>query len=567
MKKALFVLGLAALAFCQAAVYWSGRLLERAVEGGRGQAQTEADLDRAARIYPWNDRVQFELGRAAFDRADEMLGNPQVRDAALDLSVRHFLRALKLNPASAETHIRLAQSLQYMSYLLPAAPGSYFEEYKKAATLTGHRSQIFFEVGCVLFSRWESLRPDEGEFALDVLRRALAGKDQDRLRDILEVWNLHVRDYAAIEKVLPEDARAERLYARFLGERGLSLEARWKALARAEYLDFVRARNELDQVQRTYESFESEEALTRVAAGLKLLDGIEFYQGLAREELIDPHEHAALRKAARLFLARSVADKTRSLAESAAAIEGYLSLEDQPLAVGEFQKFLAERGLVPSEGSAASRPNDLLVLAVELGLDYKQNRYRDIAMAGELLEKSTFAIPEAGRAHYARILELAGDSCMKLDYLYDAERFYLKALAAAPDSLAGLLRLEVCYERLSDDRKRTDVRRRVAELVGPPALDLGRQRLAAGEPVRITLVCEGQPLTLAVAFETARPAGRPLLTAVWNGRVVWEGFAENGRASFPVRPVAGTNALVLQTALEPVTLVRLERGLGTAGTS
>lgn len=567
MKKALLVLGLAGLALCQTAVYWSGRLIERAVNGGRGPEQRTADLERAARIHPWNDRVRFELGRAAFDRADERLANAPERDAALALSVRHFREALRLNPASAETHILLAQSLQYMSYLSLAAPGSYFEEYKKAATLTGHRSQIFYEVGRVLFSRWESLRPDERDFALDVLRRALAGKDQDRLSDFLEVWNLHGRDYAAIEKVLPEDARSERFYARFLAERGLSLEARWKALARAEFLDFLQARNELVQLQRTYEPFESAEAVARVAAGLKLLERIEFYQDLAREELIDPREHAALRKEARLFLARSAADRTRSLAESAAAIEDYVSVEDQPLAVGEFEKFLAERGLVASEGGAASRPSDLLVLAVELGLDYKQNRYRDITMAGELLEKSTFAIPEAGRIHYARILELVGDSYMKLDYLYDAERFYLKSLVAVPDNLAGLLRLEACYERLSDERKRADVRRRVDELLGPAAVDLGRRRLAAGEPVRIQLVCEGEPLTLAIAFETARPAGRPLLTAIWNGRVVWEGFAENGRVSFPVRPVAGTNALILETALEPVTLLRLERGPATSGTS
>jgi tetratricopeptide (TPR) repeat protein len=567
MKKALLILGLAALALCQTAVYWNVRLLDRAVEGNQGPARRAADLELAARIIPWNGRVHFELGRAAFERAADALGEPRVRDAALDLSVRHFLKALRLDPGSAEAHLRLAQSLQYMSYLPLATPVPYFEEYKKAAALTGHRSQIFFEVGRVLFGRWESLRPDEREFTLDVLRRALAGKDLDRLRDLLEVWDLHGRDHAAIEKVLPADAGAERLYARFLGEKGLALEARWKALARAETLDFVQARNDLGQAIRTYEYAQNAEASARVTANLKLLEAIEFYQDLAREELIDPREHAGLLKTARLFLARSVADRTRSLAESAAAIEAYLSLEDQPLAVGELERFLAERGLVGAEGSAASRRGDLLAQAVELGLDFKQNKYRDITMAGELLEKSTFVVPEAGRAHYARILRLVGDSYMKLDYLYEAERFYLKALAATPDSLAILLRLEGCYERLSDDGKLAEVRLRLAALLGPPETDLGRKRLAAGEPVRILLACEGGPLTLAVMFEPVRPGGRPLLTAIWNGRVVWEGFAENGRLSFSVKPVTGANSLALETILEPVTLVRLERGPAPAGTS
>jgi len=566
MKKALFVLGLAVVALCQTAVYWNARLLDRAVEGTQGTARRAMDLELAARLNPWNDRVHSELGRAAFERAAEALGDAGVRDAALGLSVRHFMRALRLNPGSAETHLRLAQSLQYMSYLSLGTSGSYFEEYKKAAALTGHRSQVFYEVGRVLLGRWESLRPDEREFALDVLRRALAGKDQGRLRDILEVWYLHGQDRAAVEKVLPGDAGAERLYARFLGEKGLSLEARWQALARAEFLDFVQARNALDQARRTYEDFQNEEAAARVSSSLKLLESIAFYQDLVREELVDPREYAALRKAARLFLAKSVVDRTRSLAESEAAIEAYLSLEDQPLAVGEFEKFLAERGLVGTEGNAASRRGDLLVLAVELGLDYKQNRYRDITLAGELLEKSTYVIPEAGRAHYARILGFVGDSYMKLDYLYQAERFYLKALSAEPDGPVGLLRLERCYARLSDDLKLAAVRRRLAAVLAPPATDLGRKPLAPGDPVRIPLVCDGQPLTLAVAFETARPAGRPLLTALWNGRVVWEGFAEEGWASFSVNPDAGPNSLVLETAVEPVTLLKLEARPPAPGT-
>jgi len=567
MKKALLLVALATAALCQTTVYWNARLLDRALVETQGPARRAADLELAARIDPWNDRVHFELGRAAFERASDALGNAPVRDSALDLSVRHFLRALRLNPGAAETHLFLAQSLQYMSYLSPGAGGSFFEEYKKAAALTGHRSQVFFEVGRVLFGRWESLRPDERMFVLDVLRRALAGKDLDRLRDILEIWNLRGRDYAAIEKVLPADAGAERLYARFLGERGLSMEARWKALARAESLDFVRARTDLDQAWRTYEYDQNEAAAGRVTAGLKLLEGIEFYQDLVREELIDPREYAALRKSARLFLARSVADRTRSLADSEAPIEAYLALEDQPLTVGEFEKFLAERGLVGSEGNTASRRGDLLTLALELELDYKQNRYRDITIAGELLEKGTFVIPEAGRAHYARILELIGDSYMKLDYLYEAERFYLKALAAAPDSLAGLLRLKRCYARLSDDRKLAEVNARLAAVLGPAEADLGRRRLEAAEPVRLPLVCEGGPLILSVAFETAAPAGRPLLTAIWNGRVVWEGFAGEGRVSFPVKPVVGTNSLVLKTALQTVTLLRLERARASAGTS
>ena len=41
-----------------------------------------------------------------------------------------------------------------MSYLGLPAPLGYFEEYKRAAELTGHNSQIHFDVGKVLLGRW-----------------------------------------------------------------------------------------------------------------------------------------------------------------------------------------------------------------------------------------------------------------------------------------------------------------------------------------------------------------------------------------------------------------------------
>ena len=559
MKKAVLVLALAALAVIQSAVYWNVHLLYRARDGAADPEDKAMVLERAARIYPWNDDVEFELGKAAFERAAESLGTAPARDAALGASVRHFSRALGLNPGSAAGHVHLAQSLQYMSYLGLPVPAACFDEFKKAASLTGHNSQVYAEVGKVLLAGWESLRPEERSFALEILKRTLAGKNETRLLQILEIWNLHGRDYAAIEQALPEDSGILRAYAGFLGDKGLSLEVRQRVLARAELLDFSDARNELDQGQRKFEYLDAGEAAARGSSCLKRLGSIVFYQDLVREQLISPQEYAQVRKAAYLLLAKTQIDQTRTLADPDGFLAAYLAFEDQPMAVGEFEKFLAERGLLGNEPDASSRPTDLRVLALELELDFKQNRYRDITRTGEMLEKSLLIIPAAGRIFYARILGLVGDSYMKLDYLYEAEKSYLKALSAGRDGLDDLFRLERCYARLNDEAKQAGIRRRIDVLLTPPVTAMGRRPLEKGSPVEISLVCDGRPATLTVTFENPDPGSRPLLRALFNGRVIHEGYAEGGALTIPVTPAPGVNTLVLESASGPVTLISLEQ--------
>lgn len=565
MKKAVPIAALIIIGALQTLVYWNAHLLYRAKDPANPPAGKIEALALAVRIYPWNDQAWFELGKAQFETGVESLVEPRVRDAAFAASVRSFLKALKLNPGLAATHFHLAQSLQYMSFLSLPTPVPYFDEYKRAASLTGHNSQVYHEVGKVLLSKWESLRPEEKDFTLDILRKMLAGRNQERLRDLLEVWHLHGQDYTVIDRILPDDASLLRVYARFLGEKSLSLDVRQRSLARAEYLDFVDARKELDQGKRSFENFQAEEATAHMSACLRLLGSISLYQTLGSDRPIDPMEFTDLRKAAYLFLAKSQVENIRSLSDHDHYLETYLELEDQPLAIGELEKFLEERGLVRNSEAAESRPKDLSTLAFELGLDFKQNRYRDITKAGELLDKSAVVIPEAGLGHYVKILRLVGDSYLKLDYVYEAEKFYLRALALRPDDLDGLIRLERCYDRLNDDRKMAEVRRRIRALLSPAVMELGRRTLNKEEPLRVDLVCDGQPLTLAATVESARPGGHPLLAVFLNGRVVAEQYVERGTLSFGITPVAGSNALVLETFNEPVILVEIGRRDATAG--
>jgi len=47
-------------------------------------------------------------------------------------------------------------------------------------------------------------------------------KDKEKLQATMQIWDLNVKDYEAMEKILPEDSRVYRMYAQFLGEESLS---------------------------------------------------------------------------------------------------------------------------------------------------------------------------------------------------------------------------------------------------------------------------------------------------------------------------------------------------------
>ncbi len=269
MKKTLFLAGLALIALLESAVYWNSRLLERAEATAGAPAEKVALLERAGRAYPWNARVSLELGKAWFEAGAQALGDVAARNAAFEKSVGQFLRSLRLEPGSAAAHFELAQALQYMSYLALPAPAAPFEEYRKAAALTGHNSQIYAEVGKVFLGRWSSLGPEERAFALDILRKTLAGGDPERLRD-------RARGLVSPRPRLRRDrgrpARGRRGPPRLCP----ASSARWACPSRPARRPCPGPRpsispdaaREVEQAQRSFEYGQNEDAAARVSAGL-----------------------------------------------------------------------------------------------------------------------------------------------------------------------------------------------------------------------------------------------------------------------------------------------------------
>ncbi|HEX2694458.1 MAG TPA: hypothetical protein VHP61_01790, partial [Acidobacteriota bacterium] len=522
MKKALFLAALGLLGLAAVCSYANIHLYYRAKAVTDDPAARIRLLEKANGFFPWNDLVHFELGKAYFERGVEDLGNVGRRDADLRRSFVSFERSLRLDPGAVQTHFQFAQALLYMTYSSLPAPVSYFEEFKKSALLAGHNSQIFFEVGKVLLSRWPNLSPAERVFTRDILKRMLAGRDKERLAAVLQVWDLNARDYALMEGILPEDPATLRLYARFLGEKALSVEARQKALSRAERLEYMTAAGESEAGQRALDSFRTVEAATHFSACLGILRNIKFYQTLAGAILIDPKEFADLRRSAYLNLAKCRIEETRNLESAEPDLEAYLSLEDRPSAVGDLETFLKERNVLPAE--PALNAKDLKALVFQLRLSFRQNRYRDITRFGTSLEQGLVLVPEAMMADLLETYEIIGDAFQKLDYIYEAERFYDKALDGRPGSLALLLKIRKGYERLNADAGLRKADEAIRAALTPGEQALGGVPVLKGSEQAFPLVLEAGRFALELAFAASGEGPGPLASLEFNGRVVWEGL-------------------------------------------
>ncbi len=555
MKKALILAGLGFLGLAAVCSYVNIHLYYRATALTEDPAARTRLLEKANAFFPWNPLVHFELGKAYFDRGIEDIGNVARRDADLRRSFASFERSLSLDPGALKTHFQFAQSLLYMTYLSLPAPVSYFEEYKKAALLTGHNSQVFFEVGKVLLSRWTSLSPAERIFTRDILKRMLAQKDKKTLAALLQVWDMGSRDYALMDAILPEDAAILRLYAGFLGEKALSLDDRHKALSRAEHLEFLTAARESEAGQRALDSFQTAEAIKRFSACLKILGNIKFYQALTGETLIDPKEYAGMLRSTYLNLAKCRIEETRSLESAEPDLEAYLSLEDRTTVVGELETFLKDRNILPSE--PALNAKDLKALVFQLRLSFRQNRYRDITRFGGSLEQGLVFVPEAMKADLLETYEIIGDAFQKLDYIYEAERFYDKALDGRPGSLALLLKIRKGYERLNDEtglRKADDAIRGV---LTPGEQALGGIPVPKGAVRAFPLVLDAGRIVLDMAFTVAGEGAGPVVSLEFNGRIVWEDRIGPAGCTVEAEAATGTNRLILGAVSADIIPLRL----------
>ena len=554
LKKIAFILALVVVGIVNILIYWNQHLYYQAERIEENEKKLEI-LERANKFYPSNDLVFYELGKAYFDLGILSLNDETKSSAYLKESIRNFKHSVRINPASQFSHFSLAQSLLYMSFFSPALDVNCYDEYKKAAVLVSHNSQIFYNVGKIFLSRWSELSEENREFTLEILRKVVGGKDRKEFRTIVQTWEMNIKDYDVMEKILPEDPQIYRMYAKFLGEKSLSVEERQRVLANAEFLEFERAKSEHNSGENEFLYYRAKEAFNHFKSCLNILEKIKFYQNLTQQNLIDHSEFSELRKSAFLNLAKCRFEQGRELKEVQGYLLKYLALEDKVSAVGELESYLRDRGLVGEKLNASF--DNLERLCFELFLYFKQNRYRDIVGMGRLLQQGFVVVPEEKREDYVKILQLVGDSYQKIDYIYDAGEFYQKALEIEPENIDTLLRICQNYERLNDDRKIREIKKRIDKLMSPTEIVFKNLTINKGRSFSRTLILDGRKIILDLHFKNSREEISPLITVFFNERVVWENYLKEEVISIPLESKVGENAIQVVAINRAVDLIGL----------
>jgi hypothetical protein len=521
-------------------------------------------LEQEQTLVPLNDLVDLELAKAYFERGVNRLGDLEHRDQDFERAYDRFLRSLTLNPLSPAAHFYFAQSLQYIQLTDLPVPDNSLEEYKKAARLSGRDTEIYTEVGKALFARWPGLSSEDRRFALDIVKDILAGKDIEKTAAILDLWDLSIRDYAVLERILPEDDQVFRLCARFLGERSLSREERLKYLSRAEGLEFQKAKNEISAGQNALNALRVKDASARFQSVLEVLQNIHFYQDLAGQSLIDRLDFKNALKTASLALAKCKIEETRRIEEALPDLRFYLNLEDQLPGAADLEKFLKERGLL--EDRSELTPKSLALFSFEIFLAYKQNRYRDVVRAGQTLESSILVIPEGAKRDYAGVLEIVGDSYQKLDYLYESNSFYKKTSEIVGSDIPLLVKMRKNYERLNDAQALRMIDQAIQEISSTIKTPSREVRISSAIYAQSFLL-DGGKVLLTLSFEEALPEPFPYLSVNFNGQVVWEDYLRDSVLSLALLPETGLNILTIQALNKSVKLLKtsLTAGEGPSG--
>jgi len=554
IKKLILLAAILVVAAVNVLLYWNQHLYYESEKIGDTEQKIEV-LEKASTFNPLNDLVFYELGKAYHDLGMNSLGEEGRSFLHLQKSISHFDRSLRINPSSYFAHFYLAQSLFNMSFDSPSLEDKAHEEYKKATNLAGENSEIFFEVGKVFLSRWPLLSEQDRDFTVEILNKIINRREKERLRVLLNLWQINVDDYEVMARILPEDSQIYRAYAEFLGEKALSLEERQKYLAKAEYLEFRRAKDVFETGEYAVFYYRLNEAQNHFKSCLNILEKIYFYQDLlATQNQIDSSEYDDLQKLALLNQAKSLLEQGQDFKDVEGYLWDYLAREDSAPAISELESFLKGKGL--DGGTIESSFDDLGRLSFRLYFSLKQGRFRDNMRVGRNLLQSFVLVPEGKEDQFVKILQIVGESFQRVDYIYDSNEFYKRALEMDPENLEILVKLRGNYERLRADREIENVSRKIGEIISPREIGVNRS-IYRGQTFRRSMVLDGRSINLGVQFGESEGDRSPLVTVLFNGRVVWEDYLGGDVVLVPVESTVGENVIQVVPANMGVELMRI----------
>lgn len=547
-KTFVFIACLVCIGIMEILIYGSRNLYNKA-ETIEDDVRKVKVLKWADRLYPSNDFVSYRLGETYFNLGiQNLVGDKKLSDVYLEKSFQKFNQSLRANPISSFSHFYYAQILLYMSYLSTDNPQSNrdlqiraCEEYKKAALLAGHNHQILLEVGKVLFSQWPKLSDEDKKFITDILKRIAGDLNATELRAIMNIWEMNVKDYSIIEKILPAKENIYRLYAQFLGEKSLSSERKQLALEQAEFLDFERAKLINKAGHRAFVSLNFEDALQQYEASLKILGSVKFYQDLTGHKLIGQMEFDSIKKSVCLRLAKCYLELGIEPDKRDKYLRLYIELENSVADIYELEDYLIKDGFIRED--MGSEMDNLGRLTLKYLLHFKQNRYREIIRAGDLLKESFIVVPESSKEAYVEVLQIVGDSHQKAGYIYDAAEFYQMALEVDPDNLKTFVNIRRNKERLSEDEGVQRIQKELEKIMSPREIVLENSPISKGKPYKQKLILDGQKINLSLHFKGNKKNPSPLISVFFNGEIIWENYLAEDILTIPLNSKVGRNTL------------------------
>jgi hypothetical protein len=510
-------------------------------------------LHKALRWDPFNDRVLHELGKTYYHLSLENLTDEEKRNSSFQKTLTHLIRAIRLNPGAYKNHFYLAQTLFRMRFF-SSLEWDYFDEYKKAALLTTYDRNVYFEVGKILLSQWPKLSDENKEFTLRLIKSILDRRDRERIQTMFQVWSDSGAEYGVIDEILPQTPDVFRLYARYLGEKSLSLSERQTKLAQAEYMEYERAKNSFRQGQQDYRLYRVKKAKSSFWSCLRALQNIYFYQDLTHQDLIDRNEYNTLIKSCYLALIRCDVETGQNIPEIRKNLCSYLKLETDTGKVNEIESYLMQKGFLKRETSLEI--DDAERLLCRVAIDFAQHRYRDIIRVGERF-KQNFIFQGSKNRDYIEIFQMIGDSYQRTDFLYDADVFYQKALEIDSKNIETLIKIFNNYERLNDEEGKERIEKRIDQVILPRVSVFNEMKIQKGKMISIPVILKGDEIDAVFAFTRQHPAPLSLITVIFNGRILSEKYIEGNSITVSVSPVLGSNVFKILPVNGTITLVNL----------
>ncbi|MFQ6082952.1 MAG: hypothetical protein ACE5WD_06295 [Candidatus Aminicenantia bacterium] len=531
IKKVFLVFFLLVISLIEITMYVGNHFYYRAKEKTKDPKQKIYLLKKAKLFNPFNYNIYYKLGKANLELAEENLLVPKRRDSFLEKSIYYFSKAIKINPFYLFSHFNLAQS--YFNYKYPSRPhiDKAYNELKKTAYLTYHNYQALFEIAKIYFSQWAILSQEDREFTYKILKRVLSSRNENYFKETLNIWFLYVRDYTLIKEITPDDSHLLYIYADFLGEKGLPIIERWNALSRAEYAVFKDAEELYQRAFSFHNRFSYEDSFPNFQKSLKGLQKITFYQNLTGEEFIDKEKYQDLVKNIYFYLGDYYLNYEEDSDQTSFYFEKYLDQEKEYSKLKQFRDYLEENDLIKVDF------NNLKLLYLNLYTFYKVNQFREVIRIGKLMEDNILVISPKIKTYYLKILNLIGDSYLKLGYFFNAQEIYHKILDIESKNIEALVKLEQIYTRLNEEEKLKNIESNLESLIMKREIVINQYLTKKKKKLQIPLILKGEEANLEITLFIDRgnknPA--PLISIFFNDQVAKEFYLQNNNEIIPLK--------------------------------